>query len=964
MQLDLFLKTMYEGCNNGFISIWTLPDKRTNWFKSTDIKSAVSFATAQSRSKDVYYGVCLREKPLGSNQRGKNEDVSIVTALYADIDIKGPAHKETELPETQDEAVEFLNSLPIVPSIVVSSGNGFHAYWLLNEPYKISNEEDRNNISDILAGWQKYINNAAKEKGWRLDTVSDLARVLRLPGTLNHKNEESLVECNVIESSAARYVVGAFEKYKMTREAPTDRTEFKNIVCGSADRVLEKCGFISYCKEHAESLPEPYWHACISNIALANDGVSLAHEISKPYPKYNKAETDNKIKRAKHEDKPHTCEYIKDRLGFTGCREDCTAKAPIALSVLTKKDQMDELINEENLEPQKVFSKDYLSLAAYAKANLPAEYALLKMKLKGIVNLNDFEQAVKHISQSNVTIEVQEESTPIQLKGINLKGAVTPSNWNISIERGVRKNFTTKDGVEKSVIACPIPVVISKRFENIDDESEKVELAFYRNNRWKHVISPRSAVFNKNSLLGFADTGIPVNSGTASDLVEYLSDYEMENINVIPLMQSVSRVGWISDTEFFPYIDNKQICFESDSKEANDVYNNLSEKGDYFTWKEAVNNIRQNNIARFLIAASFASPLLERIGNRVFFIHIWHDSKSGKTATIKSGLAAWGNPLKLMGSFNATSVGMERMAGALKHLPFAIDELQVLNEKKIPVESIVYTLAQGSGRIRGAKNGGIQEVLSWRNIIITSGEQPITKDSSIDGVQSRTLEIYGRPIDNPKLATTLHQIADNNYGFAGSIYMKYIKKVTDSNPNSLEDALVKIKDRLKIAFADSVHLDNVAAVCLGDYYAELALWHSDPETAFEKAVQMGIQILKINNDMVRSDTTQRAWEFAAGWLVSNEGRFCKEAMPQYGVIDDKDDYWVIPQYFHKALEENGFNATKIIQGFKERGLIPIFVDSQGVKRSQKLKKINGKPVWVYKFVLPKVKIEGEIEPLI
>ena len=45
--------------------------------------------------------------------------------------------------------------------------------------------------------------------------------------------------------------------------------------------------------------------------------------------------------------------------------------------------------------------------------------------------------------------------------------------------------------------------------------------------------------------------------------------------------------------------------------------------------------------------------------------------------------ASWGNPTKLMGSFYATSVGLERMAGILKYLPFAIYELQVLNNKRL-----------------------------------------------------------------------------------------------------------------------------------------------------------------------------------------------------------------------------------------------------------------------------------------
>lgn len=122
-----------------------------------------------------------------------------------------------------------------------------------------------------------------------------------------------------------------------------------------------------------------------------------------------------------------------------------------------------------------------------------------------------------------------------------------------------------------------------------------------------------------------------------------------------------------------------------------------------------------------------------------------------------------------MGSFNATSVGLERMAGILKHLPFAIDELQVLNSKRLSVENIIYSLGNGFGRLRGSKEGGVQETASWRNNILTSGEQPMTKESSNDGVLTRALELYGKPVDNVDIAHQLHLVSENNYGFAGRI---------------------------------------------------------------------------------------------------------------------------------------------------------------------------------------------------
>jgi len=133
-------------------------------------------------------------------------------------------------------------------------------------------------------------------------------------------------------------------------------------------------------------------------------------------------------------------------------------------------------------------------------------------------------------------------------------------------------------------------------------------------------------------------------------------------------------------------------------------------------------------------------------------------------------ISVWGNPTKLMGSFNATSVGLERMAGILNHLPFAIDELQVLNNKRLSVENIIYSLGNGFGRFRGAEEGSVQETASWRNNILTSGEQPMTKESSNDGVLTRALELYGKPVDDTDIAHRLRDVSENNYGFAGRFF--------------------------------------------------------------------------------------------------------------------------------------------------------------------------------------------------
>lgn len=309
----------------------------TKWFFPDQLEQMAAFAQKCGTKYNTYIGISPRESPLGQNSRGEKKDVGWVVTLYADYDIKGPAHKETRLPESREALLAFLNILPFPVSLAVDSGNGLHAYWLLKSPYRTDTEEARNNAEAYLKGWERYINHRAlEEQGWRFDTVCDLPRMLRAPGTTNFKTSEC-PGCQVIYSSDARYDLADFEPYIDTvKQAKADpvsvdaKDTFSLMGSGSAQDLMSGCEFLRYCRDEAQTLPEPMWHAAITNLALTSDGREMIHEISKPYPKYTYAETQKKFENAVKSNKPHTCKYIQEHLGFR-CSRDCGVKAPIVL---------------------------------------------------------------------------------------------------------------------------------------------------------------------------------------------------------------------------------------------------------------------------------------------------------------------------------------------------------------------------------------------------------------------------------------------------------------------------------------------------------------------------------------------------------------------------------------------------------------------------------------------------------
>ena len=97
---------------------------------------------------------------------------------------------------------------------------------------------------------------------------------------------------------------------------------------------------------------------------------------------------------------------------------------------------------------------------------------------------------------------------------------------------------------------------------------------------------------------------------------------------------------------------------------------------------------RDRDKFRFILAASFAAPLLRIVKQRIFFVYNWGGSKGGKTATMKAALSAWGDPERLMISFNTTIAGLERTAAFYCDLPLGIDERQQAGDKQGLIPSL------------------------------------------------------------------------------------------------------------------------------------------------------------------------------------------------------------------------------------------------------------------------------------
>jgi len=204
-----FLTTLYSNADVGHVVLWRLPDKKSQCFdlaEFTSLSDMAAVAVKLSDQFDVYTLVCPTSIPLKPYERGKSAAAKVVPGLHLDIDVKQGAFP------TIDAAIAFAKSSPLRPSLLILSGGGVQAYWLFKEPYVIDSPSENHELDSLLERWHTWRNREAQAAGASLDATSDLARVLRVPGTYNHKTGTPRPVEILFEDETARYVIADFEE--------------------------------------------------------------------------------------------------------------------------------------------------------------------------------------------------------------------------------------------------------------------------------------------------------------------------------------------------------------------------------------------------------------------------------------------------------------------------------------------------------------------------------------------------------------------------------------------------------------------------------------------------------------------------------------------------------------------------------------------------------------------------------
>lgn len=205
-----FLEACYGTAETGVLPLFLLPSKTLLWGRPGALKPLLCAAKPFLATHDMYFGLGLQAKPAAVG-RGQAEDIIGIPGLWCDLDIADPVHRIQQLPPTHDAAQDVLDTaIPFPPSVVIDSGHGLQAYWLFREVWMLNTPDERTAAGTLCQRLQQAIQLRAQAQGWHVDSTFDLARIFRLPGTMNRKREPVPVRGLVWEPTR-RYEPGDFD---------------------------------------------------------------------------------------------------------------------------------------------------------------------------------------------------------------------------------------------------------------------------------------------------------------------------------------------------------------------------------------------------------------------------------------------------------------------------------------------------------------------------------------------------------------------------------------------------------------------------------------------------------------------------------------------------------------------------------------------------------------------------------
>ena len=705
--------------------------------------------------KHVYFGLAKFSDtaPLPKESGGGRTAVNAESFQSFWLDIDCGEDKAVELEKstgqpkgyaTKKEALRalaaFCDLIDLPPPTLVDSGNGVHAYWALTEELsKAQWLPIAAQLKQVCATQEFYVDRQ----------VFDAARILRVPGTLNVKNDPPSPvivkrKCDPIDVKVIRDALGVEEdavvetvpvkhKPKRASDDPLEALLENLAVHGNLDshssfaKIMQRgkqgCNQLIYAFQNRKTLPEPMWFHALSVAYYCSDSSTAIHKLSKGHPDYNYNAVERKAANIKG---PHSCqEFAKEYpAGCKGC--------------------------------------------VYGKG---------KGKITSPIELGKY---------------IDKDESP---------GFAMPTGYYKGSSGGIYRDIE-----DKPVLVYPYDLYVSERMW----DTELKQVAVFK---VSHPMDGETEFTIANSKLAKLDLrkelakyGVVAPEQQSGYITQYIIDsiLHLQTKEKVEIMQD--QFGWKENyTKFIvgeQEITGDGIYHSPASSTTEGIAPHLHPKGSLEKWAEVFSlyNRPGLEIQLFTALSGFGAPLLEFTGQKGAVINLVHSSAgTGKTTVLRVVNSICGDPEMMLGTPDDTYLSRITKLGVLNNIANTMDELTNLEDKEI--SPFLYACSQGKGKDRMKQHTNANRVnkTTWRTLSVSSsnagfGQKLTTMKNTPDGEMMRLIEFS---VPHSDVISTEegkemfdHQLMEN-YGVAIVPFIQYVI-------NNLAEVKVKMAKMQKI----------------------------------------------------------------------------------------------------------------------------------------------------------------------
>jgi len=775
-------------------------------------KPGLDFYICMSSQNHCEVKISKARNPYNSAVRFQANVVRL-KSFYIDIDVKPDAYKTTD--EALSALKDFLDvtTLP-VPSCLVGSGSGgFHAHWVVDR-------------SLTLAEWQPTANalaGACKSLGLICDTqcTVDSVRILRVPGTLNHKtNPPNPVELmsfgKVHKFDDIKEILEPFEGFTpaVTHKGNGAMSIFEwdavkqaaladnHLSAGIEDTrptpsvytLMDQCPFIKNTMETGgEGLANPLWYMSLNIASFTKEGAVAAHLMSELHDDYTMEETDTRYEQIVRDHKARD-------IGWPSCRSIENAGAKECASCPLKC---------QNKSPLNFGNVIQLPAPVTAAVNGASKHVdVWPEKYSRRADGCIYTQVT---NENGVTTEQKINAYPIT------DGWVQDKPWTL--------HFMTTTQVGRSTH-------MEVRLEDFGGMGQARKVLGEQG----MVLSDKQYKLTQEFMVAWIQK-LQTEKGAVVTAIPYgWSEDHNGNIEGFSFGGRVWGNGWDRQSSIAdPAMQSVFTC-----------------KGNMKVWLDASKFITDQLRPELnvLLAASFAAPLTQFTGQHGLLVSAF-STKSGvnKTSAFTVGLSVWGMPKKAKSQLDDTGNQTFKKLGYMKSMPIYWDELQTTKQLD-EFANFIFKLMGGRERGRMTSKLRLAETETWSSMMISAcnrslldilQEKAVTHNASL--MRIFEYEIFppdpngpGRVL--PGEASRILEGLEHNYGWAGLAYAQFLGSNIEQIRKDIKRRQDQIEQNLKINEAERFWSAAICAVMQGAEYANrLGLTNIDMEAMEEYLVQ-------------------------------------------------------------------------------------------------------------------------------